>query len=150
MTAQYPERLIYLGKKEALFANPLSMYFELADINPGFRSRGSANWRGYIGTWEILDERLYLIGLEGQFKDGWPATLGALFPEYPERVFAHWYSGILRVPQGSRLKYVHAGYASVFERDLLLMVRRGVVIDTVERHNTVPAETAQVVDRVRV
>ncbi|MFM8509872.1 MAG: hypothetical protein ACKOCU_06045, partial [Betaproteobacteria bacterium] len=46
---------------------------------------------------------------------------------FPHRVFAHWYSGTLRVPQGELLKYRHMGWASTFERDLLIDVEDGVV-----------------------
>ena len=57
-------------------------------------------------------------------------------PEYPERVFAHWYSGVLRIPQGELLEYVHAGYGSIYEKDLLIDVENGVVINTSTRVNS--------------
>ena len=60
-----------------------------------------------------------------------------MFPGYPERVFAHWYSGRIRVPRGKLLKYVHAGYASIYERDLLLDFERGVLVASMEKHNGV-------------
>jgi hypothetical protein len=42
-------------------------------------------------------------------------------------VFAHWYCGTIRAPQGKLLKYEHGGYASEYERDLLIRVRKGIV-----------------------
>ena len=51
----------------------------------------------------------------------------ALFPGYPQGVFAHWFSGELRCPSGALLHYVHGSYASSYERDLFIEVRRGVV-----------------------
>jgi len=80
-----------------------------------------------VGTWDIQDSRLYLIDIAGSYEDGSPATLESLFPGFPDRVFAHWYSGTLRVPQGELLKYRHMGWASTFERDLLIEVEDGVV-----------------------
>lgn len=65
------------------------------------------------------------------------ASLATIFPDFPERVFAHWYSGTIRIPQGKELEYVHGGYASVFERDLFLDVERGVVMKSQVRHNGV-------------
>ena len=56
-----------------------------------------------------------------------PVPLERLFPGYGDRVFAHWYSGTLRVPQGWQLRYVHMGYASTYERDLMLEIERGVL-----------------------
>lgn len=41
---------------------------------------------------------------------------------------ASWVTGELRVPQGELLHYVHGGFASVYERDLLLAVEKGRVV----------------------
>lgn len=64
--------------------------------------------------------------------------LETVFPGYPDRVFAHWYSGTLRIPQGNTLKYVHMGYQSTYERDLLIEVERGVIGDVRIRENEMP------------
>jgi hypothetical protein len=34
-----------------------------------------------------------------------------------ERVFAGWYSGDIKIPQGKMLLYEHIGCASIFEKD---------------------------------
>jgi hypothetical protein len=52
----------------------------------------------------------------------------SVFPGFTDRVFAHWFSGRLRIPQGKRLEYVHMGYASTYERDVLLTLQNGVVV----------------------
>ncbi len=135
MTAQIAERLRYRGEEMALCANPLDDYFDLGGQKPPFVASSTALWRGYVGSWEIVDGRLYLVALEGLLEDGSEASLASVFPQFPERVFAHWYSGTLRVPQGRQLLYVHAGYNSRYERDLLLEVERGVVTATRTRHN---------------
>jgi hypothetical protein len=76
-------------------------------------------------------------------EDGTEASVATIFPDFPERAFAHWYSGTLRIPQGKQLKYVHMGYGSTFERDLFLEVERGVVKNTRVRHNgTAESESA--------
>lgn len=54
--------------------------------------------------------------------------LGHLFPEYPDGVFAHWYTGELRCPRGALLKYAHGGFLSVYEEDRFFLVQRGVAI----------------------
>lgn len=135
MTAQFPERLLYEEQDLSLCDTPLSTYFALRGVAPDFIATCSALWRGYVGTWEIVGHRLYLIGLEGTLADGRAASLATLFPDHPQRVFAHWYTGSLRVPQGRQIEYVHAGYASRFERDLLFDVERGVVKQVRVRHN---------------
>jgi hypothetical protein len=135
MTAQIAERLRYQGDDVAMCTNPLSDYFAMGGVNPRFESHSTALWRGYVGSWEIIDDRLYLIGLNGTLEDGTDASLSTIFPEFPDRVFAHWYSGTIRIPQGKQLKYVHMGYGSTFERDLFLEIERGVVVTTKLVHN---------------
>ena len=135
MTAQIAENLRYQGEDVAMCTNPLSGYFAMGGTNPHFQSNSTALWRGYIGSWEIVDERLYLVGLSGTLEDGTDATLATVFPDFPDRVFAHWYSGTIRIPQGKQLQYVHMGYGSTFERDLFLEIERGVIVATRVRHN---------------
>lgn len=127
MTAQFSECLRHQGAEHAMAANPLEDYFVLVGERPAFQATSTALWRGYMGTWEIREGRLYLIGLEGELTDGSPATLATVFPAFPDRVFAHWFNGCLRLPRGKRLKYVHQGYNSIYEEDLLIDVVRGVV-----------------------
>lgn len=135
MTAQIPETLVYEGEEMAMYTNPLDDYFALGGVDPGLWSGCTALWRGYVGRWEIVQDRLYLVGLSGTLRSGQEATLATVFPAFPERVFAHWYCGTIRIPRGRRLRYVHMGYRSVFERDVLLDVRRGVVVSRQVRHN---------------
>lgn len=136
MTAQVPENLTYMGKQHEMCDEPLADYFELASVEPPFVGLNSACWRGYIGTWEIKDDRLYLIELEGRIGSG-EANLETLFPGFPERVFAHWYTGTVRLPHGKLLDYVHGGYASRYERDLFIEFERGLVKKTHFRENGV-------------
>jgi len=139
MTAQIAERLLYQGQTWSMCANPLNDYFAYGGVSPGFQWDCTALWRGYVGLWEIQNDRLYLLELNGALQDGSAASLASVFPDYPERVFAHWYSGTLRIPQGKLLKYVHMGYGSTYERDLLLEIERGVVVATLVQHNGIAA-----------
>jgi hypothetical protein len=138
MTAQTPERLHYQGEEVAMYTLPLDDYFALVESSPPFVWTSTDCWRGYVGRWEIADNRLYLIELRGRLKDGSEASVATIFPDFPERLFAHWYSGTIRIPQGERLEYVHMGYHSIFERDLLLDVERGVVKGSRIRHHKAP------------
>jgi hypothetical protein len=138
MTAQIGERLRWQGEDMTMATEPLEAYFALGGERPFFGFVCTALWRGYVGRWEIVDDRLYLVGINAAaFRDE-PVPLARLFPGYGDRVFAHWYSGTLRVPQGRQLKYVHMGYASTYERDLMLEVERGVLRSTWVRHNALP------------
>lgn len=136
MTAQTPERLVYQGNLENLCTEPLGDYFFRMGIEQPFEAIISSNWRGYRGTWEIAYERLYLIELEGQLLDGSNANLEKFFPGFPRRVFAHWFTGTLYIPQGKLLSYVHMGYGSTFEREVLIEVEQGVLRSTRTRENS--------------
>jgi hypothetical protein len=135
MTAQFSERLRYHDRDVGMCNQPLGVYFSLTGTCPEFEITCTALWRGYVGSWDIVDDRLYLIKINGSYKDGSPVTLASLFPEFPERVFAHWYSGELRIPEGKLLDYVHQGYGSTYERDIFLQVENGVVIFSRTVHN---------------
>ncbi len=135
MTAQIPETLLIDGRPRSMRTEPLNDYFALADVHPRFEPSCTALWRGYVGDWEITGNRLYLRRIDARYADGREARLADFFPDHPERVFAHWYTGTLRIPEGRMLEYVHGGYGSRFERDRLIRVERGVVQDiTVHTH----------------
>jgi hypothetical protein len=139
MTAQVSETLTYHGKEIMMFSNPLDLYLRESGLN--FVSPSTANWRGYEGTWEIKFfegvERLYLVGLVAYKSYDRVLGLADLFPEFPTGVFAHWFSGEIRLPQGDLLEYVHGGYASQYEFDLFMEFKKGVFINKRAVHNSV-------------
>jgi hypothetical protein len=137
MTAQIAETLIHEGRRLSMCSQPLDDYFALGGWRPTFAFSCTALWRGYVGTWEIVGERLYLIDLKGTLEEGGEAGLETLFPGFPDRVFAHWYSKTLRLPEGRLLEYVHMGYDSTYERDRLLRFERGVLVASELRENGV-------------
>lgn len=109
MTAQEPEILIVDGQKyEMPCCPPISRD---GNYQPGFFTRTS-NYRGYVGTWEIKDDKLYLVG-------------GPHGMEYP--VFADWVNQEIHIWNGPELEYVHAGFGSVYEEDVYFSVEKGVI-----------------------
>lgn len=141
MTAQLSEKLIYEGQQVGMCTTPLSDFFTFGGNHPNFAYNCTALWRGYVGTWELVSNRLYLIALTGTLEDGNAATLATVFPDHPNRVFAHWYSGTIRIPQGRLLNYVHMGYGSTYETDILLKLENGVVISKLVNINGVSDST---------
>ncbi len=135
MTAQVPESIKYEGKGRSLLSCPLSDYFTLANIESPFNGNCTALWRGYTGNWEILNGRLYLVSVKAEFDEGNDTTLEDIFPGFGKRVFAHWYSGELRIPVGKQLECVHMGFASKYEKEIFLKVRQGVIINKRTEHN---------------
>lgn len=132
MTAQHTEKLIHQGETLSLCAEPLNNVLKMLDLPWTFYAPSTALWRGYVGTWSVEGDRLYLTKLRGWIEeaDGIKEVgLEMLFPEYLDGVFAHWFTGELRCPRGGLLRYVHGGYGSTYEEDLFFQITRGVVVD---------------------
>ncbi|HZT19813.1 MAG TPA: hypothetical protein VFA23_10445 [Dongiaceae bacterium] len=139
MTAQSPERIILDGRPHQLFADPLYRLRKRCRLdlaNPLSWSTG--NYRGYVGTWEISDRRLYLVHL---CWDGWDGSScevpisgelrqrllrAASASGFP--IHAHWFSGIVRIAIGRRLVYSHHGWSSWFERERVIRFVAGDVV----------------------
>ena len=83
---------------------------------PALLVHNSGWWRGYHGTWEIRENRFYLVEVTGT-------------PSYTGRppILADWFTGVLRIPRGKILDYWHMGFASQYEAELHIQVDRGVV-----------------------
>jgi hypothetical protein len=117
-------------------ATPLEDFWSAAHPRPEALSQTSWScWRGYIGIWEIIDNKLCLLRLERH--EIWPKgdTFQEQAIEIPLKplfgsegpVSAEWFSGILRVARGDVLTQVNTGYASVYEEDLFLIIDQGKV-----------------------
>ncbi len=127
MTAQFAERLIYKDKEISMCSHPLNLWLSSGGADIKFGMASTACWRGYIGTWKVVSDRLYLIGISANDESGNPLSLGDLFPGFNDCVFAHWFSGEVRCPTGKLLNYVHGGYASTYEKDLFLRFSKGIL-----------------------
>jgi hypothetical protein len=124
-TAQVPDELSYKGKKHALFSTPLEGYFDQGGKRPkGMRSTSTACWRGYAAVWEIKRSYLQLRRMHECHDPKKVITLPG--KKLPLR--ATWFTGVLRVPLGKQLQYVHMGFASTYEKDLLLWLQKGKLV----------------------
>jgi hypothetical protein len=99
MRIEFPEDVLFEGRKYTTWIEPLSAYFAQTGMDPQFRPSGGSQ-RGYSGTWEVSDGRLYLIALGATKADGERAYVSTIFPGQ-EKVFASWFSGVLLEPDGS-------------------------------------------------
>jgi hypothetical protein len=114
MTAQIQELLILNGEKTSMafcphlpYGHPRIVETEADEKEPDEISEwifSTACWRRYRGTWEIKDGKFYLVRLQGTYK---------LVGDDP--LLADWFTGILRIPRGEELLYVHMGFGTVFE-----------------------------------
>lgn len=143
-TEQEPDVLIIDGDRVALMSNPLTPWVEENPNRlpePDIRSTG--NWRGYVATWEVKGSDLLLraIGIHARRPGedvAWsPASvelrdvMDEVFPG-EVAVVATWYSGALLVPRGQLARYVHMGYASVYDAYTILRISEGRVISRMD------------------
>lgn len=83
----------------------------------------TANWRGYVGIWEIKNNSLF-------FNDFYNCKRQnkMQFPEAIIPPFAFWVSDTLRVQQGKQIYYQHSGWNRIYEKEHFLIVEKGKVI----------------------
>jgi hypothetical protein len=169
MTAQIGEKLFYQGKEYGMASEPQVISPELKNYEINFIGNCTACWRGYFGTWEVTDDKLFLKEISGvadvtdmtKYKEGkhqlkkllkqgeitskqHAKLLEKLRAEVTEQkvidiqflyqtsepVFADWFTGVIRVPMGEMLQYVHMDYFSVFGEDMFLEFIKGILIKT--------------------
>ncbi len=129
MTAQASEKLIYESKKYFISTEPLYQFLELLRYRQPFHPPSTSCWRGYYGTWEVKEGKLFLTGLVGYIENNVEVGIGHLFPKQKE-VFAEWFTGEIRIQLGGILKYGYNGNASIHEVDFYIEFKNGNEIGT--------------------
>lgn len=130
-TAQTPDKIIYKGKEYALLTNPLEQYFKLyPEKRLKVKGRPTSLWRGYMATFEFTDNGLIVKDIEVMTvnavtnKIEMKSVLKQVFPDAADRKTG-WYTGMLTLPLGKEVEYVHMGYATTYENYLLIEVKEG-------------------------
>ena len=121
MTTQVKERIIIEGERYPLI-NSLSLPEDESIIQKkrkGFIEKSSNCWRGYVGTWEIRDDKLYLI----EFNSGMYDVLTNL------PILADWISGSAKVATGE-VKANSSWDIETYETEMHLTFENGLVVKT--------------------
>lgn len=84
-------------------------------------------------TYRKYEDKILSASLKPKSK----ADLTKLFPNHvvDDKVFAFWFTGDLTIPRGKMLEYVHMGYMSKYEKELVLSIENGNLIDAIEYEN---------------
>lgn len=136
MTRQISDTVIHNGIEHYTTIGALLSYFSLSGKPfPQLQLTSTACWKRYLEKCEVVGERLYLVELHGLLKDGRNFNLEAAFPGYPNRVFAHWFSGTIQLFQGKQLQKDPESYPRDFERKTFLRLKKGVVLERYTRRN---------------
>lgn len=130
MTAQIPDILHHRGAALDLCHDVLRGYLGRLrkDRRPALYKASTACHRGYVATWEIRDETLYLTAIDAVVRTERGVasiTLAEAFPWAGETIAATWFSGEVRCPEGRLRRYVHHAFASEYERERILYFENG-------------------------
>jgi len=71
----------------------------------------------YRGTWEIKEDRLYLVNLQGIYKLVGDAPLPA-----------DWFTGFLRIPRRDLVFFFHKEFGEVWEKERSMEINNGMVV----------------------
>ena len=127
MTAQLHENVIYEGQAVSMFSFPAfpedhPRIIELTDKQiwaKGEPRRVSSNcWRGYIGSWEINEDKLYLLKLERDYE-----------LKGDEPLFAEWITAELQIIMDSDFPELRAGLVGG-EKIRVVKVKDGLVAES--------------------
>ena len=94
------------------------------------RRRFSYEFQGILTDREYRDYRFLISSCSNE--EFTKADLEKFFPDKfaDGKVFADWFTGTLSIPQGEIIEYVHMGYNSVYEKEILIEIHNGKV-DTI-------------------
>jgi len=124
MTIQFTENLIYKNTTFDMSAVPLASTPNLARVSGDFMIMSTACWRAYVGTWEIIDERLYLVEIDATYNNGNKVKMTDIFPESQEKVFANWFTGPVLCNCGELLDFKER----IYEEELILTFSNGILV----------------------
>lgn len=142
MTAQVREIIVYEEQEYRMEEYPLADHIRKMGNEINYDNMTSACWRGYIGDWEIILNKLYLTGLSNMTGSGYKFSMKTLFPGQ-EKVFAEWYSGELRIPRGEMIENNYRKHIYVYEEDLFLEIENGILINSRIINNTEKKERTE-------
>jgi len=160
MAAQLPDKVWLNGVNLHLYSNPLEHYWIRMDKKRPFFFPLPNCRRGYVATWEIRDNQLFLKAIDGNYerttlffgKESARYGLKIMFPKSGGRlVKATWYSGKLRIPQG-KMTIFDEDYGSRFEQEVIITVEKGNIVKmvTIDYTKRVLIVNAQVKKRAKV
>lgn len=109
-TIQFPDKIVFEGKKYELCNSPIGDYFtRFPDRQPKIVVRNTGLYRGYIATFDFDIGNMFLKDIEaykeiisrpsGATYTSWQSVLTEVVPG-KERLSIDWFSGLLILPNG--------------------------------------------------
>jgi hypothetical protein len=154
-TGQAGDRIIIGKDTLELLATPLDKILSERNISAAdiWSTKNfdwsTACWNGYIAMWKLENNRLYLeeIGPCNYYdypKGDYPkADLQKLFPDlYSDgHIFASWLNEELLIAKGKMLWYMHDAFDRIYEKELGLTFKNGILEKSNEYDNSKTKES---------
>ncbi len=138
-TGQAGELIIFQGDTLEMLSLPLESYLNLNEprekYNPYLEyGCSTGNYRGYVGLWEISDNKLLLKSV---FVCGEKSNdiKNVIFKNRQGDIFADWFTGELSIQKGKLIKYYHSFFERWYEKEIVLKIENGKVIGIQEFDN---------------
>ena len=138
-TAQFGEVLFVDTTCYSMRACPLDRFEKFDQFKKKYPRMSTdlctALWRGYIGYWQLEDNKLYLDSIQIGYDSDTAKVIARNEPLFDAhktadgRILAGWYSGEVSVASGKLVNYVHMGFESVFEHEDIYTINNGMVTD---------------------
>ena len=120
MTTQVDELILIDGKEYPLINVPsLPEDSSIIQHKKGLISKWSNCWRGFQGTWEIKDDKLYLIEFSSDSYE--------LLCKLP--ILADWIKGEIKVATGD-IKETTSWAIETYETEMHLTIENGLLVKT--------------------
>ena len=133
MCVQIKDSITVKGRQYSLYTTPLDSCWTRRNPKPETRLTRSTCWRGYVASWEISDNSLYLIDILYHTPFG-DRGLEYIFPKNDKKIKADWFIGELRIPIGNDLHTVFM-WDTVYDYDWFLNIKKGNLINQYHKAN---------------
>ncbi len=131
MTIQIKDRIYLDGKLYELLSTPLESFLEARFNMPKLRGRNSNCWRGYVASWRIRNNVLFLTGFQ-QVSPRIVFNTNEIITS--TKLVAEWYTGILRIPVGYVIHH-YSNDVPLHEKEIHIYVESGLVMNHEVIHN---------------
>lgn len=131
ITGQFGDKLIFEGKKYNISDYLMECYFDkYPEKRPKQQLESSALDRGYVATYEFVDNELFVVDIEIQVrnkKDQKPSTIyisvfDSVFPNLLRKKI-NWKNGFLNLPSGKLLLPA----SELYENHKIIEMKRGKI-----------------------
>ena len=138
-TEQSGDKLIFKSDTMYIYNYPLDSLIKTVPplekkiINYSYIRCGSSDcWRGYIGTWVIQNDKLYLIKLTNGCED-YTFNLEKLFNRKTEngRIFADWFSSEIKTEYDFKEILINGFTRYVPRKQLIAKIKDGTITELI-------------------